>query len=154
MEYILIESLKHDSFRTQWEAWVLELAEAVRQTDIRIPRTWTILKPLSENIPAMIWLTEKLRKLQPAPSFENKTETALYILASFCRNNRVLGYVIDTYMYQYKNRNAHGLLVCAKILHAISPEEEYPHLNFLYNLMAGNVISEFKRHMKTNIAVR
>lgn len=63
MEYILIESLKHDSFRTQWEAWVLELAEAVRQTDIRIPRTWTILKPLSENIQAMIWLTEKLRKL-------------------------------------------------------------------------------------------
>lgn len=54
MEYILIESLKHDSFRTQWEAWVLELAEAVRQTDIRIPRTWTILKPLSENIQAMI----------------------------------------------------------------------------------------------------
>lgn len=54
MEYILIESLKHDSFRTQWEEWVLELAEAVRQTDIRIPRTWTILKPLSENIPAMI----------------------------------------------------------------------------------------------------
>lgn len=102
MEYILIESLKHDSFRTQWEAWVLELAEAVRQTDIRIPRTWTILKPLSKNIPAMIWLTEKLRKLQSAPSFENKTETALYILASFCRNNRVLGYVIDTYMYQYK----------------------------------------------------
>lgn len=62
----------------------------------------------------------------------------------------MLGYVIDTYMYQYKNRNAHGLLVCAKILHAISPEEEYPHLNFLYNLMAGNVISEFKRHMKIN----
>lgn len=150
MEYILIESLKHDSFRTQWEEWVLKVAEAVRQTDIRIPRTWTILKPLSENIPAMIWLTEKLRKLQSVPSLENKTETALYILASFCRNNRVLGYVIDTYMYQYKNRNAHGLLVCAKILHAISPEEEYPHLNFLYNLMAGNVISEFKRHMKTN----
>lgn len=150
MEYILIESLKHDSFRTQWEEWVLKVAEAVRQTDIRIPRTWTILKPLSKNIPAMIWLTEKLRKLQSAPSFENKTETALYILASFCRNNRVLGYVIDTYMYQYKNRNAHGLLVCAKILHAISPEEEYPHLNFLYNLMVGNVISEFKRHMKTN----
>ena len=150
MEYILIESLKHDSFRTQWEAWILELAEAVRQTDIRIPRTWTILKPLSENIPAMIWLTEKLRKLQSVPSLENKTETALYILASFCRNNRVLGYVIDTYMYQYKNHNAHGLLVCAKILHTISPEEEYPHLNFLYNLMAGNVISEFKRHMKTN----
>ena len=123
MEYILIESLKHDSFRTQWEEWVLKLAEAVRQTDIRIPRTWTILKPLSENIPAMIWLTEKLRKLQPDPSFENKTETALYILSSFCRNNRVLGYVIDTYMYQYKNRNAHGLLVCAKILHAISPEK-------------------------------
>lgn len=73
MEYILIESLKHDSFRTQWEAWVLELAEAVRQTDIRIPRTWTILKPLSENIQAMIWLTEKLRKLQSAPSFHLKT---------------------------------------------------------------------------------
>ena len=152
MEYILIESLKYHSFRTQWEAWVLELAEAVRQTDIRISRTWTILEALAENIPAMIWLTEKLRKLQPALSFENenKTETVLYILASFCRNNRVLGYVIDTYMYQYKNRNAHGLLVCAIILHAISPEEEYPHLNFLYNLMTGNVISEFKRHMKTN----
>ncbi len=60
------------------------------------------------------------------------------------------GYVIDTYIHQYKKRNTHGLLVCAKILHAISPEEEYPHLNFLYNLMAGNVISEFKRHMKTN----
>ncbi len=29
-------------------------------------------------------------------------------------------------MYQYKNRNAHSLLVCAKILVAISPEEEYP----------------------------
>ena len=133
MEYILIESLKHDSFRTQWEEWVLKVAEAVQQTDIRIPRTWTILEPLAENIPAMIWLTEKLRKLQSAPSFENKTETALYILASFCRNNRVFGYVIDTYMHQYKKRNTHGLLVCAKILHAISPEEEYPHLNFLYN---------------------
>ena len=24
MEYILIESLKHDSFRTQWEEWVLK----------------------------------------------------------------------------------------------------------------------------------
>lgn len=150
MEYILIESLKNHSFRTQWEEWVLELAEAIRQTDIRVPRTWTVLEPLAGNTPAMIWLTEKLRKLQPAPSFENKTETALYILASFCRNNRVLGYVIDTYMHQYKKRNTHGLLVCAKILHAISPEEEYPHLNFLYNLMAGNVISEFKRHLKTN----
>ncbi len=63
MEYILIESLKYHSFRTQWEAWVLELAEAVRQTDIRISRTWTILEALAENIPAMIWLTEKQRKL-------------------------------------------------------------------------------------------
>lgn len=44
----------------------------------------------------------KLRKLQSDSSLENKTETALYILASFCRNNKVLGYVIDTYMYQYK----------------------------------------------------
>ena len=84
MEYILIESLKNHSFRTQWEEWVLELAEAIRQTDIRVPRTWTVLEPLAGNTPAMIWLTEKLRKLQPAPSFENKTETALYILASFC----------------------------------------------------------------------
>lgn len=49
MEYILIESLKHDSFRTQWEEWVLKVAEAVQQTDIRIPRTWTILEPLAEN---------------------------------------------------------------------------------------------------------
>ena len=40
MEYILIESLKHDSFRTQWEAWVLELAEAVRQTDLDHPETF------------------------------------------------------------------------------------------------------------------
>lgn len=30
MEYILIESLKHDSFQTQWEEWVLNVAEAVR----------------------------------------------------------------------------------------------------------------------------
>ena len=37
MEYILIESLKHDSFRTQWEEWVLNVAEAVQQTDNRYP---------------------------------------------------------------------------------------------------------------------
>lgn len=72
MEYILIESLKNHSFRTQWEEWVLELAEAIRQTDIRVPRTWTVLEPLAGNTPAMIWLTEKLRKLQPAPSFETR----------------------------------------------------------------------------------
>ena len=41
MEYILIESLKHDSFRTQWEAWVLELADRYPySTDLDHPETF------------------------------------------------------------------------------------------------------------------
>lgn len=150
MEPNLDDLLVQEAQNSEWKEWVGTVIETARQIDLRNPKTWGGLSSLAENISAMSWLIGKLQKLCPRPSLRDRTEAALYILANYCRANKALGYVTDTYCNYYKAHDAKGVLACARILHSVSPGEEYPHLNFLYDLMTANVINEFKRYLSAD----
>lgn len=117
---------------------------AVERVDFPHPETWGPLASFSKNIPAMRWLVGQLRRLNPEPPEQPRVESAFYMLAAFCPDNSVLGYVIDTWRYYYRTGNSRGLLSCARILWLVNRHDEYPHLNVLYNLMMGDVLREYR----------
>ena len=119
----------------------------VEQADFSHSDTWKPLKPLSENIPAMCLLTQQIRHFNPVPPKQPREEAIFYMMAAFCPNNQVLGYLIDTWLYYYRTRNNRGLLSCAHIHSLVNRQGEYPHLNVLYNLMMGHVMSEYRLHV-------
>lgn len=133
----LYERLENAARETGWHLWMTETVRALRHADIYRFGTWAELERLSKNIPAMQWLIARLDSFHINPSPVSPEEAALYILACYCPDNKVLGYVVDTFMYYCKVQDSRGMLSCARIHAAIDREDEYPHLNVLYNLMAG-----------------
>ena len=86
-----------------------------------------------KNIPAMQWLVAKLDSFHINPSPVSPVEAAFYILACYCPDNKVLGYVMDTLMLCYRRSDSKGMMMCARIHSVVNRKEEYPHLNGLYN---------------------
>lgn len=111
------------------------------------PETWGPLASFSKNIPAMRWLTAQIRRLNPVPPEQPREESVFCMLAAFCPDNSVLGFLIDTWRYYYRTGNSRGLLSCARILSLVNRHDEYPHLNVLYNLMMGDVLREYRFHV-------
>lgn len=143
----LYDRLEYDAIKTDWHAWMSKTAQALRHTDIRRFGTWAELERLSKNIPAMQWLVVRLNNYDINPSPVSPTEAALYILACYCPDNRVLGYVVDTLMLCYRTSDSKGMLMCARIHSVVNRKEEYPHLNGLYNIMMGFFLKEFARFL-------
>lgn len=143
----LYERLENAAKGTEWYAWMKETIVALRHTDLHQSGTWKEPERLSKNIPAMRWLTGILKGLRNQPRIISQTDSALYILACYCHDNSVLGYVVDTFMYYCQVKDSRGMLACARIHAAVNIEDEYPHLNVLYNLMMGAFLKEFDRFL-------
>lgn len=147
MDSTLYDRLEYDAMKTEWHTWMRETTQALSHTDTCRFGTWTELERLSKNIPAMRWLVSKLDGYHINPSPEPPTMAAIFILACYCPDNRVLGYVVDTLMYCYRTSDSKGMLMCARIHSAVNRNEEYPHLNGLYNIMMGFFLKEFSRFL-------
>lgn len=144
----LFDRLECEAMKTEWHSWMSETVRALRHTDLHRSGTWTELERLSKNIPAMRWLIGRLDSYHAAqPSSVSPADPALYILACYCPDNRVLGYVIDTFIRCYRLCDSRGMLMCARIHLVVNRKEEYTHLNVLYNLMMSIIQKEFRRFL-------
>lgn len=143
----LYDSLEYDAMKTEWQSWMVDTAQALRHTDIHRFGTWAELERLSKNIPAMRWLVGRLGSYGINPSPVSPAKATLYVLACYCPDNRVLGYVVDTLMLCYRTSDSKGMLMCARIHSVVNKNEEYPHLNGLYNIMMGFFLKEFARFL-------
>ena len=143
----LYASLEQASLLTEWGPWINRVLSAAELYDFSRSDTWEPLKSLSKNIPAMRWLTKQIRLCNPLPPEQPQQEATFYMLAAFCPDNQVLGYVMDTYRYYYRTRNNRGLLSCVRILSLVNQHDEYPHLNVLYNLIMGDILHEYKLYV-------
>lgn len=139
----LYESLEQSFLQTNLNDWMNRVLFVVEHVDFSCPDTWSPLALLSKNVPAMCLLTQQIRRFNPVPPKQPREEAVFYMMASFCSNNQVLGYLIDTWLYYYRTKNNRGLLSCAYIHSLVNRHGEYPHLNVLYNLMMGQVMSEY-----------
>lgn len=72
------------------------------------PGSWSPLVPLSGNIPAMRWLVRQIRLCNPVPPEQPHGEAAFLMLAAFCPDNRVLGFLIDTWRHYCRTGNGRG----------------------------------------------
>lgn len=137
-------SLEQASLRTEWDGWMKRVLTAAGQVDFSRPGSWNPLVPLSENTPAMRWLVRQIRLCNPVPPEQPHGEAAFLMLAAFCPDNRILGYLIDTWRHYCRTGNGRGLLSCARVQSLANRQEEYPHLNVLYNLMMGDVLRQYR----------
>ncbi len=142
--YAELEQASLSSEWNTWLKWVLVSAEKVEFSDAG---SWTPLAALAKNCPAMRWLTRQIRRCNPVPPEQPREESLFYMLAAFCPDNSVLGYLIDTWQYYCRARNPRGVLSCARILWLVNRHGEYPHLNTLYNLIMGDVLREYRLYV-------
>lgn len=142
----LFDILKDAALGTEWQEWMKDAERASVLVNPRRPETWAVLRQPAKNIAAMRWLTGKLRRLRPSLSPEAPSECALYILAAHCRDNTVLGYVADTFVNSYRTQHRAGTLFCMEVVGRMTLHDECPHLNSLYDLMAGLALREW-RHL-------
>lgn len=143
----LYEYLEQDARNTEWGGWLGEVLSEARQVNMARAETWAALESLSKNVVAMRWLVEHIRKYNPLPPENPEKESALYLLAAYCPDNCVLGYVVDTYMYYYRTGNPLGVLSCIRIQSLVNRCDEYPHLNALYNIMMNHMLGELRLHI-------
>ena len=142
----LSEKLEQDALQTEWNGWMRDVLRAFAEVSIRRPDTWEVLAPLAEPVAAVRWLVGQIRRGNTRPPEQPHEETKFYLLAAFCPDNRVLGYLIDTYLHYYRTRNRLGVLSCVRIVATVNDDEGYSHLNFLYNLMMGTRLREYRHH--------
>lgn len=142
----LSEKLEQDALQTEWNGWMRDVLRAFAEVSIRRPDTWKVLAPLAEPVAAVRWLVGQIRRGNTRPPEQPHEETKFYLLAAFCSDNRVLGYHIDTYLHYYRTRNRLGVLSCVRIVATVNDDEGYSHLNFLYNLMMGTLLREYRHH--------
>ena len=133
----LLDILKDDARDTEWREWLEEAERAIALADPRRPATWAALKQPARDVAAGRLLTEKLRRMVAVPSPEDKTWCALYLLAACCRDNAALGYARDTFVHYYRTQHRAGVLFCMEAVGGLTLDDGCPHLNSLYDLMAG-----------------
>lgn len=140
---LLSENLVQIASRTVWNAWFQEVLSLFRQVEITRPVTWTVLVCSANNISAVRWLVNQIRCYHAVPPELPHEEIKFHILAAYCPDNRVLGFLIDTCQHYYRTRNRQGFLSCVRIVASVN-SEGYSHLNFLYNLIMSNVLREYR----------
>lgn len=141
----LLDILKDDARDTEWREWLEEAERAIALADPRRPATWASLKQPARDVAAVRLLTEKLRRMVAVPSPEDKTWCALYLLAACCRDNTALGYARDTFVHYYRTQHRTGVLFCMEAVGGLTLDDGCPHLNSLYDLMAGLALREWRR---------
>ncbi len=104
----LREKLEQSALQTEWSGWILDVLHAFGRVDAMRPDTWKVLAPLAEPVVAVRWLVEQIRRCNTLPAEQPHEEAEFYLLAAFCPDNRVLGYLIDTYWRYYRTRNRRG----------------------------------------------
>ena len=141
----MYEWLEQSAQTTEWSVWVRRVVSAARQAEISRDPAWESLVPLSANTSAMRWLVGQIRRCHPEPPGDPRQEASLYVLAACCPDNRVLGYVIDTFLYYFRTGNSRGVLSCIRILSLVDRGGAYSHLNVFYNVVMGCVLRELRR---------
>ena len=136
-------NIEQNALQTEWSGWIRDVVHAFGLVDVMRPDTWRVLAPLAESVAAVRWLVGQIRRCNTMPPELPHEEAKFYLLAAFCPDNRVLGFLIDTYRHYYRTCKRLGVLSCVRIIAAVSGEG-YSHLNFLYNLMMGNVLREYR----------
>ena len=145
----LSENLERIALQTEWSGWLRDVLYALEKVNVSHLDTWKVLAPLAEPVAEVRWLVEQIRRYNTVPPELPHEESKFYLLAAFCPDNRVLGFLIDTYQYYYRNRNRLGVLSCIRIVAEVN-SEGYSHLNFLYNLMMGTVLREYRHNGSTS----
>ena len=140
----LYAELEQASLSSEWNTWLKCVLASAEKVEFSDAGSWTPLAALAKNSPAVRWLTRQIRRCNPVPPGQPREESLFYMLAAFCPDNSVLGYVIDTWRYYYRTRNSRGLLSCARIHSLVNRHDDYPHLNVLYNLMMGAVLRQYR----------
>lgn len=141
----LRENLAQAALQAEWSDWIRDVLHAFGQVDVMRPDTWTGLALLAEPVAAVRWLVDQIRRCNTVPPELPHEETKFYLLAAFCPDNRVFGFLIDTYRHYYRTRNRLGVLSCVRIVATVNGEG-YSHLNFLYNVMLGTVLREYRHY--------
>lgn len=141
----LFDMLEYAARDTEWREWLKEVKKAAVLVDLRRAETWAVLKQPAKNVHAVRWLTGELRKAATAPSPEDGAWCALYLLAACCRDNTALGYVRDTFVHYYRTQHRAGVLFCMEAVGGLTLDDGCPHLNSLYDLMAGLALREWRR---------
>ena len=142
--YVSIEQL---SRQTEWAGWFKEVLLTAAQVSLYRIETWEPFKSLSDNTMAVRWLTKQIRLCNPLPPEKPQQEVVFYILAAYCSDNQVLGYMIDTFRYYYRSKNNQGVLSCIRILYMVNQHDEYPHLNVLYKLAMGCMLRDYRLYV-------
>ena len=141
----LFDMLEYAARDTEWREWLKEVKKAAVLVDLRRAETWAVLKQPAKNVHAVRWLTGELRKAATAPSPEDEAWCALYLLAACCRDNTALGYARDTFVHYYRTQHRAGVLFCMEAVGGLTLDDGCPHLNSLYDLMAGLALREWRR---------
>ncbi len=143
----LYANLERESLSSEWDDWQKHVLASAERVEFSDAGTWGPLAALGKNIPAVRWLTRQIRCSHPVPPEHPREESVFYMLAAFCADNSVLGYLIDTWQYYCRTRNSRGVLSCARILSLVNRHGEYPHLNALYNLVMGDMLREYRLYV-------
>ena len=149
--------LMDEARQTGLQEWMKKVQVAVRQTDVKNPVTWTALERLSRDEDNMPRLMKLLKEHCPCPSLKTQEEPAYLILAAYHNDNDSLGYLLDTMKEYIKKKDHDGILFLCRMQAAINDNEDYPHLNGLYNELTGYLLScrrdRVKEYRKGNIPV-
>ena len=137
---------------TELYGWMKMLQVAVQQVDVKNPVTWVTLEKLSGNASNMPRLVKLLKQYCPCPSYKIPEEAAYLILVAYHNDNDSLGYLLNI-MKEYINmKDCDGILFLCRMQAVINRNEDYPHLNGLYNELTGyllycrrNRIREYRR---------
>lgn len=149
--------LMDEARQTGLQEWMKRVQVAVRQTDVKNPVTWMALERLSRDEDNMPCLVKLLKEHCPCPSLKTQEEPAYLILAAYHNDNDSLGYLLDTMKVYIKKKDHDGILFLCRMQAAINDNEDYPHLNGLYNELTGYLLScrrdRVKEYRKGNIPV-
>lgn len=140
MKKTLNQILMDEARQTELHEWMKTVQAAVRQTDIKNPATWTALEKLSWDEDNMPCLVKLLKEYCPCPSLKTPEEAAYLILAAYHNDNDSLGYLLDIMKAYIRKKDRDGILFLCQMQAVINRNEEYAHLNGLYNELTGYLL--------------
>lgn len=126
--------------QTELHGWMEKVQVAVQQTDVGNPVTWVALEKLSWDADKMSRLVKLLKEYCPYPSFKIPKEAAYLILVAYHNDNDSLGYLLDIMKAYIKKKDRDGILFLCRMQAVINGNEDYPHLNGLYNELTAYLL--------------
>lgn len=140
MGQVLNQILMDETRQTELHGWMEKVQVAVQQTDAGNPVTWAALEKLSWDEDKMPRLVKLLKKYCPCPSLEIPEEAAYLILVAYHNDNDSLGFILDIMKAYIKKKDRDSILFLCRMQAAINRNEDYPHLNGLYNELTAYLL--------------